>query len=418
MIDPAGDSWPPKRARSDWLAADDPAAMRSRRDLQRVHRVMGTRGIVLRALRDATLARPAMRAPLRVLELGAGDGSLMLGVARALGAAGRRSSSRCWTASAWSSRATLDGYAELGLAAPPQVMPTCSTGRQAASPNGAGQCALGSHRRQPVPAPFRGRALATLLAAIACAHRAFLRLRAAPCAAGAGGQPPDRRARRECGDARRRRAERACRFPRPANSRALWPGASARTGRCTNIRPACSATVFAPSEAARGRSRAIMNTGFDAIIIGAGPAGSTAAILLARAGWSVALVEKQRFPRRKVCGECIAASNLPLLDALGIGAGIRRQRRAGIAPGRADARRAHVRRRPAAPPHMTSHAWGRALGRETLDTLLLGAGPRPAAPWCCSRGRCRRSAARRATGAATSAPSAEPPGRHAARAGR
>ena len=63
-----------------------------------------------------------------------------------------------------------------------------------------------------------------------------------------------------------------------------------------------------------------MKTRFDAIIIGAGPAGSTAAVLLARAGWSVALVEKQRFPRRKVCGECLAASNLPLLDALGIGA--------------------------------------------------------------------------------------------------
>ena len=46
----------------------------------------------------------------------------------------------------------------------------------------------------------------------------------------------------------------------------------------------------------------MMQTRFDAIIIGAGVAGSTAAILLARAGWSVALVEKQHFPRRKVCG--------------------------------------------------------------------------------------------------------------------
>ena len=58
--------------------------------------------------------------------------------------------------------------------------------------------------------------------------------------------------------------------------------------------------------------------GYDAVIIGAGPAGSAAAILLARAGWSVALIEKQRFPRRKVCGECIAASNLPLLAGLGL----------------------------------------------------------------------------------------------------
>ena len=59
---------------------------------------------------------------------------------------------------------------------------------------------------------------------------------------------------------------------------------------------------------------------FDAAIVGAGPAGSASAILLAHAGWSVALIERQAFPRRKVCGECIAASNLPLLHALGVGA--------------------------------------------------------------------------------------------------
>ena len=109
---------------------------------------------------------------------------------------------------------------------------------------------------------------------------------------------------------------------------------------------------------------------FDAVIVGAGPAGSTAAILLARAGWSVALVEKQRFPRRKVCGECIAASNLPLLDALGIGAGFDALagpplRRVALMQGK----RAIMADLPAASD--PRHAWGRALGRETLDTLLL-----------------------------------------------
>lgn len=109
---------------------------------------------------------------------------------------------------------------------------------------------------------------------------------------------------------------------------------------------------------------------FDAIIVGAGPAGATAAILLARAGWSVALIEKQEFPRRKVCGECIAASNLALLDALGVGAGISASagpdlRRVALMQGRstmiADL-----------PPHdHPNHLWGRALGRETLDTLLV-----------------------------------------------
>jgi len=67
----------------DGLAANDPQAQRSRRDLQRVHRVMGTRGTVLRALRALPIRRSSTR-PLQVLELGAGDGSLMLGVARTL----------------------------------------------------------------------------------------------------------------------------------------------------------------------------------------------------------------------------------------------------------------------------------------------------------------------------------------------
>ena len=66
----------------DGLAANDPEAQRSRRDLQRIHRVMGTRGIVLRALRALPLRNASSR-PLQILELGAGDGSLLLGVARA-----------------------------------------------------------------------------------------------------------------------------------------------------------------------------------------------------------------------------------------------------------------------------------------------------------------------------------------------
>ncbi len=113
-----------------------------------------------------------------------------------------------------------------------------------------------------------------------------------------------------------------------------------------------------------------MATDFDAVIVGAGPAGSSAAILLARAGWSVALVEKQRFPRRKVCGECIAASNLPLLDALGIGTAF--DAAAGpelrqVALMRGD--REVVANLP--PASFNAHQWGCALGRETLDTLLL-----------------------------------------------
>ena len=49
----------------DGLPHDDPGAIRSRRDLRRVHRAMGTRRIVLRALRAMKLSRHAVE-PLRV----------------------------------------------------------------------------------------------------------------------------------------------------------------------------------------------------------------------------------------------------------------------------------------------------------------------------------------------------------------
>lgn len=65
----------------DTLPADDPVAVHSRRDLRLVHRLMGTRGLLARELRS--LAPPA-RGNLRILELGAGDGTLLLGVARDL----------------------------------------------------------------------------------------------------------------------------------------------------------------------------------------------------------------------------------------------------------------------------------------------------------------------------------------------
>ncbi|HKF23167.1 MAG TPA: NAD(P)/FAD-dependent oxidoreductase [Candidatus Angelobacter sp.] len=55
---------------------------------------------------------------------------------------------------------------------------------------------------------------------------------------------------------------------------------------------------------------------FDLIVAGAGPAGSACAITAARAGHRVLLLDKDRFPRHKVCGEFVSAESLHLLGSL------------------------------------------------------------------------------------------------------
>ena len=56
----------------------------------------------------------------------------------------------------------------------------------------------------------------------------------------------------------------------------------------------------------------------DVAIIGAGPAGSTLAALLARRGCSVALIDRDAFPRDKLCGEFLSYDALPVVEDLGI----------------------------------------------------------------------------------------------------
>jgi flavin-dependent dehydrogenase len=55
---------------------------------------------------------------------------------------------------------------------------------------------------------------------------------------------------------------------------------------------------------------------YDLIVIGGGPAGTSAAITCARNGARVLLLERGRFPRHKVCGEFVSAESLDLLADL------------------------------------------------------------------------------------------------------
>jgi flavin-dependent dehydrogenase len=121
---------------------------------------------------------------------------------------------------------------------------------------------------------------------------------------------------------------------------------------------------------------------YDAIVIGAGPGGSSAALALARQGRGVAIVEQSDFPRRKVCGEFMSAVNLELLDRLGTGDAVRAKagpevrRLALFASGPAVE---------AAMPPASGDSFGRALGRDVLDSMLLraalSAGANVFQPW-------------------------------------
>jgi len=55
---------------------------------------------------------------------------------------------------------------------------------------------------------------------------------------------------------------------------------------------------------------------YDLIVVGGGPAGSACAITAARIGARVLLLEKDEFPRHKVCGEFVSSESLRLLESL------------------------------------------------------------------------------------------------------
>ena len=57
---------------------------------------------------------------------------------------------------------------------------------------------------------------------------------------------------------------------------------------------------------------------FDVAIVGGGPAGSTCAAFCALAGLRTVVLEREKFPREKVCGDCLNPSCWPVIERLGV----------------------------------------------------------------------------------------------------
>src|SRR5215475_9704253 len=61
---------------------------------------------------------------------------------------------------------------------------------------------------------------------------------------------------------------------------------------------------------------------FDVAIVGGGPAGSSCAAFCALAGLRTLVIEREKFPREKVCGDCLNPSCWPVLERLGLAQGV------------------------------------------------------------------------------------------------
>lgn len=112
---------------------------------------------------------------------------------------------------------------------------------------------------------------------------------------------------------------------------------------------------------------------FDAIVVGAGPAGATFASYLGQEGRRVLVLEASRFPRDKPCGEGILPGGVSVLDELGLldqiyAAG--GQPIGGVRYSLAGGRTARASF-PAA-PRGRSHGEGVGLRRLALDQILAG----------------------------------------------
>jgi len=113
---------------------------------------------------------------------------------------------------------------------------------------------------------------------------------------------------------------------------------------------------------------------WDAIVVGAGPAGAATALLLSRGGARVLLLDRARFPRHKPCSEYLSPATTAILGRLdGVLEAVERAPHAKVYGMKV------VAPSGAAMCGRLAGAYSFALSRATFDTILLRAGARAGA---------------------------------------